>query len=708
MTAFSLVLLVLAVVAIVPAVLSSPDPKHLAGPPSEFPLHIIPSPASANITQQSVNTFVYFESNANDELGGPLSFSTWSSPLTVDSTKSFSFVLFTPISPYLTTTLKDPSGNDYPLTGLDYPGGFQHGDEWIPETTYVIPTPILGNWTLTVTASSELTREVAANLPITLAGFDGEPDGLLVLYNEEGLVMQSQLFDYNLTLGREIGMQASIIDTDSEGNSIMLLQDQIESATMHVSCPDGTVETVQMYDDGLHMDGDADDGTFGAEIPSMETGQYSARAMMTGTNNAGDDFVRSTEVIVPVVAPTITLTGKAVMVTTTLADGSLSTDRVNLLVQVLSDAEPSTTFRPYAEVWMTQANGTETPLSWVSGITEVIEYAGNEYLALELDLQWLARSGKKSFYTLERSLAAAAAAPNSNVVITLKNVWVQDPASQVPLVQAASVPVTSATSADGATLRSQVKAASRSLSFRNAAITDQMRKGVRPTNLSVKTAADPSGPIVLVHGYCSKFNVFEESPEDWTDPMYFHDFNTNIGNDEFAKLIANFTENVPSFGLVAHSQGGLASTHLLNYYWSGLDSQAGKRLVQTLQSPFMGNTGAGTGADVISIFGFGCGSNTDLSVDGSSLWLAGITAETRANVYFYKTQYGSSSKYCNMATNLVLKKPNDGTAEVQYEDLEGANDMGLTEGWCHSAKMHYDPAYLDHSRNAIMNAESSR
>ena len=153
-------------------------------------------------SQQAVQSFVYFDSTTTDD--GVYTVSTYSSPLTVDSTVSFSFALFTPVSPYLITTLTDPSGNNFPLTNLSYPGGLDHGTEWIPDIAYVIDTPIVGNWTVTLTVKSELlTKEVADALPVSLLGEDGEPDGLLILYNEDGVSLASQLSSYNLTV--EIG-----------------------------------------------------------------------------------------------------------------------------------------------------------------------------------------------------------------------------------------------------------------------------------------------------------------------------------------------------------------------------------------------------------------------------------------------------------------------------------------------------------------------
>ena len=67
------------------------------------------------------------------------------------------------------------------------------------------------------------------------------------------------------------------------------------------------------------------------------------------------------------------------------------------------------------------------------------------------------------------------------------------------------------------------------------------------------------------------------------------------------------------------------------------------------------------------IFGVGCGQNHDLTVDGSTLWLAGISNYYRQNVFYYTTTYLRDQffgDYCNLAINLILNWPNDGTTEL--------------------------------------------
>ena len=44
---------------------------------------------------------------------------------------------------------------------------------------------------------------------------------------------------------------------------------------------------------------------------------------------------------------------------------------------------------------------------------------------------------------------------------------------------------------------------------------------------------------------------------------------------------------------MAHSQGGLAATHLHAYYWSNLETAKGGRLIQSVGSPYYGSGLAG-------------------------------------------------------------------------------------------------------------------
>jgi len=250
----------------------------------------------------------------------------------------------------------------------------------------------------------------------------------------------------------------------------------------------------------------------------------------------------------------------------------------------------------------------------------------------------------------------------------------------------------------------------------------------------------------ILHGYCAEQNPFEKDKAAFTNnPQFFLVYKANILNDEFAVRVNKFMNErgVTTYSCVGHSQGGVVCTHLLNYYHSGVDGvvldlprfvQAAKRTnpnisrkelldlisyqkvtqtsassvrpIQSVGSPYQGTTGAGNSATLISMFGVGCGSNSDLSLDGAIGWLSGISMANRGSVYYYTTTYYLGSWFgdaCSSAVNMVLQWPNDGVTELVYAKLEGGHPAGNTEKQCHTTDMNYPPQYWDTKRNIEIN-----
>jgi len=242
-------------------------------------------------------------------------------------------------------------------------------------------------------------------------------------------------------------------------------------------------------------------------------------------------------------------------------------------------------------------------------------------------------------------------------------------------------------------------------------ITEEMRWGVMPARFAAARAKlvqvnDTSVPLVMSHGYCAGRNPWQANSEDFTNAQYFANFKANVGHDAFALMVADFSDSLNAFSGVGHSQGGIVFLHLHNYYWTGLSVTTQGRRIQSMGSPWAGCTGAGSAANLIKIFGMGCGANSDLAVDGSRLWLAGISAAARVDVYYYTTTYKLGNLFgdwCNLAVNLILEWPNDGTAELDYCQLSGGNNLGNTQKECHTIDMGYPPGYDNAARNAIIN-----
>ena len=62
--------------------------------------------------------------------------------------------------------------------------------------------------------------------------------------------------------------------------------------------------------------------------------------------------------------------------------------------------------------------------------------------------------------------------------------------------------------------------------------------------------------------------------------------------------------------------------------------------------------------------------------------MSGISAEYRSKVHSYTTTYQQGTffgDYCNLAMNLILQWPNDGTTELVYGKLPGGVYEGNTE-----------------------------
>ena len=65
--------------------------------------------------------------------------------------------------------------------------------------------------------------------------------------------------------------------------------------------------------------------------------------------------------------------------------------------------------------------------------------------------------------------------------------------------------------------------------------------------------------------------------------------------------------------------------------------QSGGRKIQTVGTPWQGTPVMQQIADLTQLFGFGCGYNEDLSLQGASRWLNKIPVETQKEVYYYTT-----------------------------------------------------------------------
>lgn len=493
--------------------------------------------------------------------------------------------------------------------------------------------------------------------------------GFLVAASESPLRLYSYVNTLETVRGASVGLIASLLDDENA----TAFAGKIREALIRIETPNGEILNARMFDDGKHGDAFPGDGVFGGAFVPNQSGKFVAQITAKGFAPNGEAFIRTGEHIIEVAANRAVFGGDALVkaVDDTRFQIDLAARNLRAGQKVLA----------HAEVWGRAANGESKAIAWIGGMTLAEKSLGrnNATLPLALDARWLARSDARSDFEL-------------------RNVRVQDADSLAVLgiretvsLSAIDLPENLQRDYDGE-------------------ITDEMRTGARPVQ-EFQTDA-PGGKLMLVHGYCSgDVWATARGAGQFSDYVTFLDLGQNRSHDEFARRIRDFGAGLPSFGIVAHSQGGAASLHLYTYYWSGLDYATGNRLIQTVGTPYQGTALAGNLAAIGSVFGAGCGTNNDLTYSGAAAWLANIPTWARAKVFYHTTSFTDvwwRVDYCSLGTDLFLGDPEDGVVERAYAQLPGANNLGHKTGWCHSSGMR-DPAQTtDSSRNVNMNANAAR
>jgi len=643
--------------------------KQLAGEPSQFDAHKIPSPAVGGYAEDSVLIRVNLKRSTTD-----VTSASSSVDLVVDSDVFFGFSVFSPGESHLALTLKDPNGHVVDLSSHALKTSYPIGYSSVPGTMYTFEKPKVGTWAL----SFALNGWVQADIPQVL----------VLLYNYGDNRVFTHLMTYDLQQGKQIGLVTRMTNKYSSNTTTRAVAPApaqgvlVSDAVMDVFLPDGSEVEVPMFDDGLHSDGAANDGIWGGHIAADEVGTYRAQAIIRGTDAKGNNFVRSTQHIIPVIPHEVEFTGVAVA---TRKDNDRLSIQLGVTASAFQSMDPL--YRAYAEVW-SKSNSGETAICWIESLVDVEVKDGNQFITLELNKNWVWRAN----------------AVGAN--LELRNVYITDATYHIPLDQVATIPVKMTAEAK------QVLMPLYPLPT-NIPITEEMRKGVRPPRKAVNTTVGAAPTLLLLHGYSASENPWEAHASDFTDAAYFLKKEVSLSNDDFSKLVAEFAEQqgMTRFSIIGHSQGGHVALHTYNYYWTGLDDTDKGRIVQSVGTPWEGCTGAGTAADLTKIFGVGCGNNYDLTLDGSALWLTGIDTENVKDVYFYTTTYELGNlfgDYCNALVNFVLEWPNDGITELDYAKLAGANNMGNKEKFCHTTGMAYEAQYYDSDRNKEMNKQAAR
>ncbi len=625
-----------------------PEYKQLAGSPSEFAAMRPVGIGAAAIHSRSALIPLTFSPDAQHGR-------SWSGVLPVENGRTRFMVLSGNGAP-LQVALRSPDGNVTRLsrdsTSATARAEFGMGSTAYHGDVYTLDAPRSG-----APYSVGITISVRSDLKGSGRGFlliEGDPSTRLVSYPSHS----------RQWVGQRMQIAAVLSHTAADGSSQLgKAAGTMVRAVLRVTVPDGTLREVAMVDDGRHGDALANDGIYGGEFDAQQSGTYLAQVETESVGRNGERQLRSAEHVIPIVEPALKL-GSGI------AAGSVDTPgRLAISIPASESGTHVGHYRAYAEVWGTDASGKPVAVAWISGMT-MRSGAG---FPLGLDQRWIAR--------------AQARAP-----FELRNVRIEDPDHFITLASADKLalslpPLPQATAM--------------------TAISDEaMRFGPRPQQIHTMGTGSR---LLLVHGYCSG-GVWPAS--NFSGASVFSDPNANRSNDQFAQLILAFGSTWHDYGIVAHSQGGLASLHLYTYYWSGLDYvTSGSRLIQSVGSPYQGTNVAGILASMGSWFGAGCGSNSNLTYSGASSWLAGIPTSLRAKVNYYTTSFTDrawSYDYCNIATDLVLSDPDDGVTEKAYDQLPGGTNRGHTTGQCHTTGMRDPAQYLDSARNATMNANAAR
>jgi hypothetical protein len=615
--------------------------KQLAGPPSEFPQMAAVDPAGAAIQSKHALVRVGPAQNAATE---------WQEALVLPALEAGSRVIvFSGDTAVETTFASGPRGAPTALaterSQVDAPFGAENFE--IPAELHTI----IGN--------------SDGPVQLSIRGAAGTR-GVYVLVEGSGSAELSTFQTHRRQTVGEVVEIAALLTGEAADSAVSMGNDagRMTTAMMRVIAPDGSERSYTMGPQTTSRSVRIAGASY-ARFLADQAGSWLVSVEVRGVDGNGQDILRTTEHVVPVVIDTVDLRQGDITVDDTSERGAF---RLSIPVDTTREVRH---YRAYAEVWGKAPNGADAPVAWIGGM---VTPEGRQ-MALRLDERWIALSGAEGPFEL-------------------RNLRIEDPDHFVTLAEAKSV-------------RLPIPARWDRKSADAIVIDERMRMGPRPSDLDQPKATGTR--LVLVHGYCSG-GVWPAS--QFSNASTFLDANQNRSNDQFARLISSFGAQWNSFGVVAHSQGGLASLHLYNYYWSGLDRATGNRLIQSVGSPYRGTNLAGILATLGNWFGVGCGTNDSLTYSGAQAWLAGISTASRAKVNYYTTSFRTTNwwtnDYCQFATDLVLSDPEDGTVEQVNGQLAGGVNRGHTTGQCHTDNMRDPAQYRDATRNSVMNTNAAR
>lgn len=663
--------------------------KQLAAPPEEIQMgHLsLPNPALSGVHSHSALVPIHFTPMPNGHW-------MWEGTIQVEDGETFGLAFYSPAFKQWNVSIEPQNGVAFNLADIaSVPnarceeGNFGLGENGYPTTVYLFDKVQSGEWALQITTNAPLYN-------------DGTPDGYFATSSQSPYRLYSYLNTYELVQGTSAGMVSYVYDlaqdAGKEGSLPNPMSQMINQAELHIRLASGRTQIFTMADDGAHGDQRANDGIYGALFKDLEPGNYFAQVVVQGVSVEGKPFVRTTQHVFPILPQDIKILRKA-------SAFPISENRLQVNVNVDLKSDKLTHCKLFAEVWGTSHDGRMVPVAWIGGVTEPKQDIRGTVLPISLDTRWIARAKASKPFELRNVRVHSL---ENNFLYDQLNLTALDltslPKSAYQDVSEITDEMLMGTKPDS----SNPPANPGSGGGRNVPIPPSNQQPNNP--LSTPSSAG-AGKLMLVHGYCSG-GVWPTS--HFTNYVVFSDFNQNRSHNAFALLIRDFGASLSAFGVVAHSQGGPATLHLYTYYWSGLDNTTtGSRLIQTVGSPYQGTALAGNLAALGNVFGAGCGTNTDLTYNGSSAWLSGIPTWARSKVFYWTTAVKDKAwswDYCQIATDFFLSDPEDGVVERTSGQLSGGNNMGHKEGWCHSGSMSNPPQYTDYSRNSGMNSMARR
>ncbi len=588
--------------------------------------------------------------NLNQQAGGEFS---WQKSILVDG-ENPKMLLFSPSqSNWLINIADDARANKSGTSQLKYTHretSFGMGAEQFPATQYDLQNLSTGRYQLKV------------------AGNEGDK-GYLLVSSDSPYRLKSFVTTTGQLVGDVINVNASALVDDQHFSVVKNDLAMISSSYMRITAPNGKVLETIMFDDGYEFDKAASDGQFNGQFKADQAGLYQVQVVAQGITPKGMPFYRTAEHVIPVINSDLVLNSKH-------ADGVYSASHKIDISMAVDTAMPDARFRVMAEVWGTQQGKSASPtaVSWLSTIATV----ENGMINLQLDDRWLM-------------------AKNVSAPFELRNIRIEDTEHYISVLDVKSMPL----------MLPAVSAEAKSAY--DGGLYESMLKGDKPAALQNNQKA-AGGKLMLVHGYCSG-DAWGPVKYQFSNSVKFTDFNQNRSHDAFARLIDSYGDNFPSFGVVAHSQGGAAALHLYTYYWSGMDNAGSGRLIQSVGTPYQGTPLAGNLAALGNVFGVGCGYNSNLTVSGGGSWLSGIPTWARSKVNYYTTSFSTKwwrNDYCNIVSDLVLSDPEDGTTEKSRGQVSGAVNRGHKTGQCHTEGMRDMAQTRDSSRNYSMSSNAAR